>query len=164
MDADQRFIALRGHTLLCLQGFRGEGYSAEFVDNLAAIHETLRQHPERLVKVVEEPDRVCQACPHHAMAACQLNGEQSEIAMRNQDHTVLMRLGLHPGQEVPWQDILDRIRDQVSGADLPDICGRCHWLPLGYCREGIEALKSGSPPSLPPPSLIVPTRRTVQGA
>ena len=31
-------IRVRAHTLLCLQGFRGEGYSAGFVENMAAIH------------------------------------------------------------------------------------------------------------------------------
>lgn len=37
---------LRGHTLLCLQGFEGEGYSLGFVENMAAIHQTLFQNPD----------------------------------------------------------------------------------------------------------------------
>jgi len=31
----------------------------------------------------------------------------------------------------------------VKGSDLPGICGSCRWLPLGYCRDGIDKLRSG---------------------
>ncbi|MDF0651721.1 MAG: hypothetical protein P0121_09670 [Nitrospira sp.] len=30
----------------------------------------------------------------------------------------------------------------MSGDDLPSTCGSCRWLPLGYCREGIDRLRS----------------------
>jgi hypothetical protein len=43
---------------------------------------------------------------------------------------------------VTWREILERIRRAVSGDDLPSICGNCRWLPLGYCREGIERLRT----------------------
>jgi uncharacterized protein len=158
-------IVLRGHTLLCLQGFRGEGYSASFVENLASISEELKEHPECLVKVVDEPDAVCGACPHHAVIGCQLNGEASESAMRSQDRTVLVKLGLQPGEVVAWQDVLARVRDSLTGTDLPNICGNCRWLPLGYCRDGIDALKTYGRPVDPPASglsssLIRPVRHT----
>src|SRR2546423_2260913 len=49
-------VRLRAHTLLCLQGFRGEGYSPSFIDNLARIHRDLIEHPEQWVEVVDAPD------------------------------------------------------------------------------------------------------------
>lgn len=58
-------IRLRGHTLLCLQGFREEGYSPGFVANMAAIHQTLCHQPETIVQVVASPDAVCAACPKY---------------------------------------------------------------------------------------------------
>lgn len=136
-------LRLRGHTLLCLQGFRGEGYSPSFVANMAAIHQTLSHQPETTVQVVASPDAVCAACPHQQESSgCTLNGEASETTMIDQDRVVLERLGLKAGNHLSWQEVLARISTSMSGDDLPSICGSCRWLPLGYCREGIDRLRS----------------------
>jgi len=134
-------LRLRGHTLLCLQGYRGLGYSPDFVSNLTALHRRLTAEPDLLVTVVDEPDAVCSACPHLAAAGCALHGDQSEPAMRRQDQDVLARLGFRPGDCLSWRAILERIAAVIQGTDLPGICGSCRWLPLGYCREGIERLR-----------------------
>ncbi len=134
-------VRLRGHTLLCLQGFRGKGYSPDFVENLAQIHRDLAETPDRLVQLVDEPDAVCGACPHQALSGCALNGEASEQAMQEQDRRVLALLGLQAGTVVRWREVLERISRSVHGDDLSGICGRCRWLPLGYCKEGIERLR-----------------------
>lgn len=138
-------IRLRAHTLLCLQGFRGMGYSSEFVDNMTAIHRTLSDHPESLIEVLDVPDAVCGACPHRQPSGCSLNGDRSEEEMKDQDHAVLQTLGLQVGSRLRWQDVLDRIRASVDGDDLPTICGNCRWLPLGFCREGIKRLRRSIP-------------------
>ncbi|MCI0529274.1 MAG: DUF1284 domain-containing protein [Nitrospira sp.] len=57
-------VIIRGHTLLCLQGFRGEGYSPDFIDNMAVIHTRLQSHPETRVRVTDSPDLFCAACPN----------------------------------------------------------------------------------------------------
>ena len=134
-------IRLRAHTLLCLQGFRGKGYSPEFVRNLSSIHGNLSENPETLVEVVDMPDAVCGACPHQEASGCTLNGPLSEDEMRKQDRHVLALLDLHAGARVEWSEILNRIRASVTGSSLPSICGQCRWLPLGYCREGIDRLR-----------------------
>lgn len=137
-------IRLRGHTLLCLQGFRGEGYSPGFVENMAAIHRALTTDPDRQIEVIASPDAVCGACPHRQLSGCTLNGERSEEAMVVQDHEVMRRLGLMAGDRLRWGDLLERIRNSVGGEDLPSICGSCRWLPLGYCREGINRLRDAN--------------------
>jgi uncharacterized protein len=152
-------LRLRGHTLLCLQGFRGEGYSRDFTDNLAAIHRSLSENPDHPVELVEEPDMVCGACPHRAPAGCTLNGNGSEAGMQAQDRNVLQRLGLSSGSVVRWRDVLERIRISIKRSDLPNICGSCRWLPLGYCAEGIEKLRSKEAVGVQlPPSLILPLK------
>jgi hypothetical protein len=138
-------MQIRGHTLLCLQGFRGEGYSPGFIDNLAKIHRQLEQQPDTLLEVIDAPDAVCGACPQPRDAGCTLNGEQSEDQMRAQDQDVLRRLGLKAGTSLRWREILHRIRASVTGTDLPAICGQCRWLPLGYCKEGIDQLRAEGP-------------------
>ena len=135
-------IRLRGHTLLCLQGFRGEGYSPPFVQNLAQIHRDLAVHPDQWVEVIDQPDSVCRACPHLSEQGCRLNGERSEDEMRTQDRDVLSRLGCRAGERYQWRELLARIGRTLTGEELPAICGTCRWLPLGYCREGLIQLKN----------------------
>ena len=133
-------LTIRGHTLLCLQGFRGEGYSPSFVENLSAIHRRLSASPDQTVQVVEKPDQVCAACPHLAPEGCGLKGPGSEAEMRRQDREVMARLEISNDEILPWGDILRKIGGRVKGEELADICGSCPWLPLGYCKEGIQGL------------------------
>ncbi|MBI3602925.1 MAG: DUF1284 domain-containing protein [Nitrospirae bacterium] len=137
----QDAVRLRGHVLLCLQGFRGKGYSQDFVDNLAGIHRDLAEYPDRRVEVVERPDDVCGACPNLALSGCTLNGKGSEASIQAQDRQVLDLLRLRAGESVQWGEVLDRIGTSLTGDSLADICGPCRWLPLGYCQEGIERLR-----------------------
>lgn len=155
-------LRLRGHTLLCLQGFRGEGYSPAFTDNLASIHRDLAENPDQHVEVVDSPDAVCGACPHKAPSGCAVDGEGAEEGMTRQDRHVLERLGLTVGHRLRWRDVLARIRRSLSGDDLPGICGACRWLPLGYCREGLERLRSqdSEPATLLSPDRPPSGRRT----
>ncbi|MBI3803611.1 MAG: DUF1284 domain-containing protein [Nitrospirae bacterium] len=133
-------IIIRGHTLLCLQGFRGEGYNAAFIEVMAGAHRELAAFPETPVQVVARADLFCRACPNLASDGCRLKGEGFEGAMQRQDRAVMARLRIAEGEVLPWREILLRISRQVSGEDLDAICGACPWLPLGYCREGINAL------------------------
>jgi hypothetical protein len=136
-------IRIRGHTLLCLQGFRGEGYSPEFVENMAAIHRQLADDPTHPVLVVDVPDAICSSCPNLRDEECHLHGPGSEEGMIAQDQDVMHRLRIAWGEELPWKEILHRISQAVSGEMLPKICGRCPWLPLGYCKEGMDRLRDG---------------------
>jgi len=58
-DTDGAAVRLRGHHLICLQFFRGEGYSPEFVENLAHV---ITNATESGALVVAGADRVCAAC------------------------------------------------------------------------------------------------------
>ena len=138
-------IRIRAHTLLCLQGFRGEGYNAGFVENMAAIHQRLTEDPLQWVEIMDAPDAMCAACPHLSPTGCSLHGEESEPHMQVQDHDVLARLGIHVGDRLSWAEILDRIRTSLTGESLTHICGQCRWLSLGYCRNGIERLRAPVP-------------------
>ena len=133
-------IGIRGHTLLCLQGFRGEGYSPEFIENMSKIHRRLTHHPEQPVLILDSPDSICSQCPNLKSQRCNLHGPASEESMMAQDADVMNRLGIGKGKILPWKEILDRIAQRLQGNMLSDICGTCPWLPLGYCKEGIKRL------------------------
>lgn len=141
-------LPLRAHAVLCLQGFRGEGYSEAFVHHVREVHDSLRADPGREIRLLAAPGTLCDACPHHR-GGCTLGGADHESDVRAQDREVLARLGLQEGEVVPWSEILSRIARHVRGADLPSICGTCPWLDLGWCTEGVDALRhaGGTGPS-----------------
>jgi hypothetical protein len=147
-----RPIPLRAHQVLCLQGFRGLGYSAAFVEEMAAVQATLRADPARLVRLAAEPDVLCAACPNLREAGCSLGGPDHEAHMRRHDRAVLAVLGVREGQVLAWAEVLDRVRRSVRGADLPALCTSCPWLPLGVCAQALEALRASGEGEAPVPA------------
>jgi hypothetical protein len=134
-------IPLRAHSALCLLGYRGEGYSAAFVERMDEVSAAVSADPSQRVRLLASPDTLCAACPH-LRGGCTLSGPEHEAHMRAQDETVLRRLGLEAGVVLAWQDVRRKIRAAVRGADLPGICTTCPWLPLGWCAAGVDALRS----------------------
>lgn len=132
-------LPLRAHNVLCLQGFRGRGYSEAFVEQMAEIHAALGEDPGHEVVLLDTPDLLCLVCPH-LEAGCTLGGPDHEAHMQAQDRDVLKRLGLEVGDVVTWAEVLERIGEHIRGADLPTICTTCPWLRLGWCESGVDAL------------------------
>lgn len=131
-----RVVRLRGHHLLCLQGFRGYGYSETFTRELAAIVAALVADPETLVTVVAGPDAVCAHCPAPDNHHCRTR--RTEL----RDQRVLSRLGWRVGDELPWSAVLRRLAERVRPSDLDHLCRSCPWLPLGFCAEGIALVRT----------------------
>ncbi len=108
---------LRGHHLICLNFFRGEGYSEDFIDNIYNIIKI-----ENL-EVVAGPDDVCRKCPYIKDNECGSN-EYSNEKILAQDWEALRLLQLAPGMIVSWN---------ILAAKLPAIldewkkkfCGSC---------------------------------------
>ena len=132
-------MRIRGHNLLCIQGFVGKGYNPEFIANMTRVVGSLDDAAS--VTVIDQPDVLCAACPNLAESGCVLHGEGSEKGMVQQDREVMGRLGLAAGETYEWKEIVRRIASQVAPDDLDDICGQCPWLPLGVCKAGLEALR-----------------------
>jgi len=131
---------IRGHTILCLQGFRGKGYSQDFIANMSNIHKTLINNPDTEVRVVTYPDDICLGCPHLKDMACVIDGKKSEEEMRALDERVIGILGLSPGLAYRWKDILDRISRRITLEMFDVLCRDCRWFELGSCKDGIRRL------------------------
>ena len=71
-------MKLRGHNLLCIQGFVGKGYSPEFVANMTRVVEALGDAAP--VTVIDAPDDLCTACPHLRASGCSLRGIATPLA------------------------------------------------------------------------------------
>ncbi len=98
MFADSMKARLRGHHLICLNFFRGEGYSEDFIDNIYSI---LKKEE---VEVVDGPDDVCSKCPHLENGKCASNEYTNEMILF-QDKEALRLLEWKPGLVVDWKKI-----------------------------------------------------------
>jgi len=108
---------LRGHHLICLHFFKGEGYSADFIENIY----TVLQNPS--MHVVSGADDICAKCPHLKNGNC-ASREYSDEDIRAQDREALRLLGLEPGIVVEWENIaamLPSILDEWGSL----FCGEC---------------------------------------
>lgn len=56
-------IELRGHHIFCLLGYRGMGYSVEYVENMTKVHTILREQTETMIQIIPGPDDLCAKFP-----------------------------------------------------------------------------------------------------
>jgi len=113
---------LRGHHLICLHFFHGEGYDAGFVDNLRSVMEKARAEE---IRMCAGPDDVCAGCPHLREEACRYN-EGAEEAVAEMDVTALRLLGMSAGEGADW----GKIRKDLAPlfCEWYEVyCARCTW-------------------------------------
>lgn len=116
-------IKLRGHHLICLQFFNGEGYDPLFLEIL---REILRRADTELIEVIEGPDEVCRACPFLKEDQCR-HPETSDAEIREMDRVALEILNLSPGGTVRWQKQKpDRLREGFWRW-AENFCRDCSW-------------------------------------
>jgi uncharacterized protein len=142
-------IRLRGHHLLCLHGFSGQGYDDAFVRNMAGVAKQLGDHPETVVEIVEGPDIICKSCPNLEGERCTiddeidskhlLNGVDQSVEM---DRRVVTKVGIQVGELKEWREILYIVGQSVSADDLNHLCGDCQWKAFPYCENGLERLRN----------------------
>jgi uncharacterized protein len=125
---------LRGHHLFCLLGYRGMGYSEEYVENMTHLHQTLRNNPKTLIELVKGTDQLCAKYPNSGKYHCQ----DDNIYVR--DAAILEKMGLKIGQILKWEDIESCIRKFVVPADIQIVCETCSWRSYGVCEEGIQEI------------------------
>ncbi|WP_409300703.1 DUF1284 domain-containing protein [Peribacillus sp. SCS-155] len=123
---------LRGHHLFCLLGYRGMGYSREYVQNMTHIHQTLRRNPKTWIQLVSGPDQLCEKYPNSGDYHCQ------GTHIYNRDAIILEKLGLKIGQILKWEDIESVIHKHAVPSDIQIVCESCSWRSYGVCEEGIQ--------------------------
>jgi hypothetical protein len=130
-------VRLRGHHFICLQFFRGEGYSATFVDNLSRVIERAAENPALLV---EGADDVCAACPGLAADSTCVDPQAGECEVRRLDRLASDVLGIKPGAALS----LARARELLAADAISagrwriEACAGCTWEDV--CESGWGAL------------------------
>jgi len=125
----QRFsqMKIRAHHLLCLLGFQGLGYSPEFVRRMEKTRTALKKGPPFLIKVVEEGDDICSACPYCLEKECR-KGKFSERRTREIDRKIIKALCLKKNQVIKSSQVIPLIKEKLGTFPrLIKICGKCGW-------------------------------------
>ncbi|THE14156.1 DUF1284 domain-containing protein [Bacillus timonensis] len=128
---------LRGHHLFCLLGYRGMGYSQEYVENMTIVHQTLRKNPKTLVQIVKGTDHLCEKYPNNGKYHCEDN------SIYERDVQILEKMGLRIGQILRWEDVEARIQRDVVPSDIQTVCESCSWRSYGVCEEGVQEILDG---------------------
>ncbi|MEM0331553.1 MAG: DUF1284 domain-containing protein [Archaeoglobaceae archaeon] len=113
-------VKLRGHHLICLHFFVGEGYDVRFIENLKDV---LSKAEIDAVEVVEGIDDVCKACPYNK-GYCAYS-EKAEKEIKEMDDFALKILSLKVGDKKFWSEIkieVDRILELWKF-----YCKKCEW-------------------------------------
>lgn len=115
-------LHLRPHHLLCIQNYRGHGYSEGFNQKMLAVIEVLQQAGGAQVRIIEGADDLCSSCPNCSGGEC-TSGNPALF-----DSLVLQRTCLVPGDEISLQ-----------------LRGGCR----GFCLLPVSGMPAGRATALP---------------
>ncbi len=127
-------IKLRGHHLICLHFFKGEGYNPEFVKNLREILKRVEAGEE--IEVYSGADNVCKMCPYLKGNRC-LYDEDAETEIREMDRRAVKLLNIKTHERVKWLDIKGKI-PEIFHEWLREYCESCDWRKV--CEKGFRAI------------------------
>jgi hypothetical protein len=116
---------LRGHHLICLHFFSGEGYDQTFIDNL---RNTLNAVKSEGLTIGRGGDDVCGKCPYLINNACQYS-ENADAEIREMDRKALALLDLAVEKSVTWDGIQNIIPDIFSDW-FRSYCSDCEWITV----------------------------------
>lgn len=130
-------LKLRGHHLICLHFFNGEGYDSAFVENLKDV---LNRSQKEEIEVCEGADAVCEKCPYLKGDKCGYDA-QADNEIKKMDNKALMYLKVRPGARIKWQEI----KEAVSGLFpqwFSEYCVECDWKKVCVKNQDYQKLRA----------------------
>lgn len=119
---------VRPHHGICIQLFKGKGYSEEFVANMKEFIEILESNPQ--IQLFPECDELCKSCPHKLLT----NECNTKNHVLKLDNNVLSHLNLEAYQVMFWEDFKNKVKKEIlDNNQLENICKGCSW--LSFCLE-----------------------------
>ncbi|MBF0506026.1 MAG: DUF1284 domain-containing protein [Nitrospirae bacterium] len=113
---------LRGHHLICLHFFSGEGYDAEFIENL---NNVMAAAKAGACRVHNGADAVCARCPSLQDDRC-THSDDAEDDIAAIDALALRLLDVSHGQYLLWQDIRNML-PSIFHEWYVSSCKGCGW-------------------------------------
>lgn len=116
-------LVLRGHHLLCLQGFQGYGYDRNFIENMERINR-VRKTENITVKLINSPDDICSSCPNLKNNLCENETQNQRII--DMDNEVLQKLDT--SKEYDSINLFENVAKKFnSKTSVEKICSKCMW-------------------------------------
>ncbi len=115
-------LKLRGHHLICLYFFSGEGYDSVFTENLTDV---LRRTVGEDIKVCGDVDDVCVRCPYCNGSRCEY-AEDADEGIKMMDDMALSLLGMEKGSIIRWERIKERL-PEIFHEWHKHQCRGCEW-------------------------------------
>lgn len=125
-------IKLRPHHLLCTQGYSGKGYDDDFIANMTAVTNRLRNEENTEVQIVFSTDDICAKCPK--MAGTDRCGNNKKV--KTIDKKVREYFGIEEKVYI-YREITEEINAKMTQEIMDDICGSCSWYPVSRCKSRI---------------------------
>ena len=129
-------LTLRGHHLICLIAFQGEGYSAAFARNFKKLQKIYLNNTSEKVRVVAGPDMACKKCPHLSNNTCisPIDGPNYRIIAL--DKKAFKLLKIKPGVFTAGE-LHQRLR-RLTNLSLHSFCRNCSWYGRVPCQKLIS--------------------------
>lgn len=118
-----KVIKVRGHHLICLNFFSGEGYDEDFVRNLEQVVSELKSGVT--FQIVYGSDDICYRCPNLKNNKCYYKEDSDEGILR-MDMVALDLLKVRIGQRLRWDEIEVNIA-KVLRKWKSLYCNLCEW-------------------------------------
>lgn len=119
---------LRGHHLVCLHFFHGDGYDDAFTENLGTV---LARAEDEDIHITSGADDVCTSCPHLREGRCQYT-ENADASIREMDNMALALLNLSASGRAGWASLRDAVRG-IFPQWQSLYCSECDW--RGACGQ-----------------------------
>jgi len=116
-------LQLRGHHLICLHFFRGEGYNSEFIANLREILK--RAETGEWIEIASGADDVCKICPYLKMNRC-VYDKDADKEIQEMDREAVELLELTVKDTVFWRNIRKKL-PAIFHRWSEEFCRACDW-------------------------------------
>jgi hypothetical protein len=115
-------VRLRGHHLICLHFFSGEGYDSAFVENL---EDVIKRAESEDIAVCGETDDICEKCPYRKEYRCEYS-ESADEDIKEMDTMALALLETEKGAMVRWEGMKAKI-PEIFPRWYKNWCPECDW-------------------------------------
>lgn len=120
-------IKLRAHHGMCLQYFKGKGYSDDFTLHMQKVLEKMRDNPE--IEIITHNDIICSHCPNLKDGLC-----LSPDKVYEYDQKVLKFCNLPNKAVMTWNEFSALVKQEIlCSGKRKEICISCRWADI--CEE-----------------------------
>ncbi|MCL2687017.1 MAG: DUF1284 domain-containing protein [Methanobrevibacter sp.] len=138
---ENNIISLRGHHLLCLQGYQGYGYDEKFKAKIETIINQLNTNDYK-VTLTDSADDLCKSCPNLKDGKCVGELQSSNKSSENQekinknnskiikiDNIILKKAKLEKNQEYSFNKAISIVNKSFHNIkDVEKVCKDCKWI------------------------------------